>query len=367
MWNIDFPIFSDPSRSIEILGPMNHIRLGTLMRRIQELKSASSNPITVYIKSRGGSIRTLDAIENTIRSAAQNGNRCKLIAVGRAKVQSAAAYLLAASDYSYVEAGTELIFHGARRVIYRRPKSLTREEAIHTAMRLGNQNRTTATKMARAIIARMLRRHATPPILSKLINEPMDHMPMRIFVSIIDSIKAALISEQSIRIIDESMNHTVALNALTRQFCESLSQKGFEKSTLKDHDIMKHCFASSVTDERASNEVNLINVILEFLFVSEIFSQKSHVIVDDLVLNLSLYSSIHNDATLRGASTSKRNAERENFTRNTALLLWQFALSFSHRLLIGDNGFGANDACGLGLVDKVIDVPCEPAIRNSCS
>jgi ATP-dependent protease ClpP protease subunit len=108
---------ANPTRSILVGGEINAQLLLQLTPKILELRSASGEPITVYIDSNGGSVRIADMIRGLLNAPDQNGSRCRIITVSTGHAESAAADLLATGDYAIAYPHCSIWYHGTRQAV----------------------------------------------------------------------------------------------------------------------------------------------------------------------------------------------------------------------------------------------------------
>jgi ATP-dependent protease ClpP protease subunit len=104
----------NPKRAIYVLGRINQEMVHALTPRINELRAASNDPITVYIDSPGGSIPLSETIRCLVKAPSQDGRTCRLITVVTGLAASAAADFLALGDYAIAHPHADIVYHGSR-------------------------------------------------------------------------------------------------------------------------------------------------------------------------------------------------------------------------------------------------------------
>ena len=142
----------NPARAIYILGKITQQMVHDLTPKINDLRAASTDPITVYIDSPGGHISFAETIRCLIKSPNQDGKKCRLITVVTGTAASAAADFLALGDYAIAHPHAEVVYHGSRQSL---DLELTYEWASWLAANLQETNERVALRLARCSFPRL--------------------------------------------------------------------------------------------------------------------------------------------------------------------------------------------------------------------
>jgi ATP-dependent protease ClpP protease subunit len=105
----------NPQRSIFVSGKITTELVSSLTPEILKLRHASSDPITVYIDSFGGSVYDALKLIGLLNSPNQEGKICRLITVATGTVGSMASTILIFGDYVIAYPSATLMFHGTWR------------------------------------------------------------------------------------------------------------------------------------------------------------------------------------------------------------------------------------------------------------
>jgi hypothetical protein len=127
----------NPDRAIWVEGQLNQALLDRLEPQILALTSQSSDPITVFINSPGGSNSVFQRILSLLAP-------CRKITVACANAQSAAADLLTGGDWAIAQPKSKLVYHGTT---IRASEPITAERATLLAETLKNSNETAVASL----------------------------------------------------------------------------------------------------------------------------------------------------------------------------------------------------------------------------
>src|SRR5579859_5705942 len=122
----------NPKRCVYITGEIDQALVDRLTPQITQLRFESSDSITAYIDSIGGSTVHARLLMDLLKAPTQYGNRCKIVTVATGLAASAAADLLVFGTYAIAYPHAKVWFHGTRR----RPGEVTTELAASIAQSL---------------------------------------------------------------------------------------------------------------------------------------------------------------------------------------------------------------------------------------
>jgi len=146
----------NPNRAVYVVGEINEDLVQRLTSQITSLRFTSSEPITVYIDSRGGSIRSALHLQNLLRTPSQDRETHWIICVATTQAKSAAAILLATGDYAISYPNAEIMHHGSR---LPGERDITTEKASDLVDLLSSVNDDDALNLADLMFPRLVLLH----------------------------------------------------------------------------------------------------------------------------------------------------------------------------------------------------------------
>ncbi|MBI2518732.1 MAG: ATP-dependent Clp protease proteolytic subunit [Opitutae bacterium] len=146
----------NPARAVYVVGEINEELVQDLTPQITRLRLSGPEPITVYIDSRGGSIRSALHLQNLLRAPSQDRDTNWIICVATTQAKSAAAILLAAGDYAISYPNAEIMHHGSR---LPGERDITTEKATDLADLLSSVNEDDALNLADLMFPRLVLLH----------------------------------------------------------------------------------------------------------------------------------------------------------------------------------------------------------------
>ncbi len=327
--------YADPKRSVHVRGEIDQGLIDRLAPLLLELQESASPPITVYIDSPGGEVRSARALLRLLRAPRQDGSpRCRILTVGSGYVASAAADLLSRGDYALIYPGTTVHVHGSR---YPLRDDVTEEEAIRVTEALKESNSESAYELAEWCFGRFL--HVCFYLLSERSEDP--------------------VSERT----EESAHQTVArkLKRKLGRRAQKILSTAVSKYE-KYQEILSKIETSGTQDRNAEWEAAVFQGILKFHLDRE----------RDPTWSLARggLRQVTNDfyylAYQRSPSSLATDRIWEPFLRDLGSeqkTLWQFYLALCHSMHEGENQLSATDGFWLGLVDEVIGDVDLPKVR----
>ena len=349
----------DPDRGVYLSGPITQETLDRLTPTILNLQASSRSPITLFIDSPGGELRSADILNKLLRAGDQDSwAPCRLIPVVTATAASAAADLLASGNYALAYPHARILCHGVRQGA----DVLTREEAMLLAQRMASSNEDFALELARNCIFRFIFRLVLLlqdfPGIRERENDP--------FLSDSHCMTFALqdrVSEDLRELLWDSFNQSVEIEIRDAYVAEKLHE----------HDI------SNLPPAEFS--VLVLKAILDYEL--KLLKEKSYPpwslthtfgeIEEKLLLLIDKHGD-HHTAMIRTLCErwgsffltpteevefeSKAESEREEWLFLTVQKrlwpIWSFFVSLCRQLQKQDHWLSAEDAYWLGLIDEVI-------------
>lgn len=145
----------NPDRAVYLSGEINQALVDRLTPEIMRFRAISTDPITVYVDSPGGDIRSAEVLRELVRCSGQDCKPIRLLPVATGWAASAAADFLALGDYCLAFPHARILYHGSRRF---GQFELTVERASILARNLQQANDMFADRLARTIFPRFLLR-----------------------------------------------------------------------------------------------------------------------------------------------------------------------------------------------------------------
>lgn len=145
----------NPKRAVYVTGLIDQQLVDRISPTINEFRLESTDPITVYVDSPGGSIMLADTIRYHLQAPNPDGKACRLITVVTSRAGSAAADFVALGDYAIGYPYADLVYHGSRTTA---GVDLTTEMATSMARSLQQSNEVCAVQLARRAFPRFVLR-----------------------------------------------------------------------------------------------------------------------------------------------------------------------------------------------------------------
>jgi ATP-dependent protease ClpP protease subunit len=355
----------NPNRAIYILEDINEELVAKLAPSIIKLRNENTEPITVYLHSRGGLPRWGDQILSLLRAPDQNGNSREITTVAIGRVASAAADLLAQGDYAISYEGASVNYHGV--AISQDPdQRLTYESASLLASNMQSRNEQFARNLARTIFDRftfvMMRldafqefRDTNGANFSKLIRELQSKT----------SPKLRKLFRSS---LTKTLDVFQIMAAVVRQFAKSKSKKFLvrEKIMLRVIIDRKAKWHRDRNEKWELGEGGIEEVVNDFKLFTDFLFGDHNVDRNEAQLGLSnlLLSDAerheHEEFCRTETDTAKQNTWVTDKVEFRALQLWYFLVSCCRMLQTDDFVFTPTDAYWMGLVHEVAgsELPC---------
>jgi len=353
------------SRAVKIHAGIKGASANRVYQEVIALKQASNEPITLFFKSNGGSVRSLKKLESLLDATNFDCRFPQFITVAEGTVRSAAANLLVMGHYAYAKMGSKFVFHGVRYSGIEEFKYINQEDAIFVALRLKTENRRIAVKLARSIIYRII--HRLQQYLDTL-NGPKE-WPTRniapLFNNFIDYLHSNLFSNKSRGLIEDMRESAQTMLKFIDCYEPGITKSKEQTLASKHAKLLKAILINKQnrwSDEMAgNNEAMTAEVMIDFLFLKEIIADSQ------FSLALDLTSTFHQALLMNAPAgsfqmTGARDTDATNDVRSVLLPLWCFSLAIGHRLMRHESTISAPDAYWLGLIDEVLgtDLICVP-------
>jgi len=352
----------DASRAVFVTGDIDERLVHQLTPEICRLRGVSSEPITVYINSRGGFTFCAEQIRALLAAPDQEGRVCRIITVATSRADSAAAGLLALGNYAIAYPSAAIHCHGSRMA----DEEITSERAEFLAASLKKSNDNFALRLARRTFARMafhfanlrnefdtIRQESTqdkwqPPVTSDLgcfavsllrrLSSDFQDLPGRAFLQHERLAEMASTILKQTAGIPENEPWVKTEAEMLKQLLE------FELAT---KDVGKWNLSEGGIDELALDFKSLA----DFLFGPHRAALEEH--LDSFGI---LFLKPDEIETYQQFGNKPDEAKRWLRERAERIVdsMWYFVVSLCRLLQAGEYGLTATDAYWLGIVDEVI-------------
>lgn len=360
----------NPSRALYLNGEINQALVDRLTPDIIRLRTASQEPIAVYIDSPGGDIRSAEVIRNLIRSSSQDGQPIRLLTVVTGWAASAAADLLALGDYSMAFPHARILYHGSRRM---GSFELTVERASVLARSLHQTNEFFADRLGRTLFPRFLLRVSlldegrSLPAYVKAADVNDRHPDV---CPIVDALKQRLsppigclvVQAQQLQTSIQHMDAEVL--ASVRKKSLTIGTPEFEQALFEA--ILKFKAKQHKKDKWLLSDGGLLEVMSDFDLLHD-FHFGPHMrtlnawVGDFGPLFLTDEQRGHFNQLQKTAAREAQAAYLQKHAARKIRMLWFFIVSFCRNLQRADYEFLPQDAYWMGLVNEIIgsELLCE--------
>lgn len=341
----------NPSRCVHILGKINQEMVHSLTPAINKLRAENSDPITAYIDSTGGYSVAAEAIRCLITAPSQDGARCRLIGVATGTAASAAADLLALSDYSIAYPHAEIICHGSRHLW---DEELTCEFASLLAADLHETNERIALRLARCSFPRIIWR------LTQLGDPFTQYRDGGAELELLVEALAGKFRLENRGVLHEAVQKQKVINGLTA--CVRAHFKKFKKpaemtkgkvqgeilKAVIDHKVQLHkgdgWLLSSKGMKEVSNDFTLMD---DFYYGSQMRELQSFTVYGQLLLKPSEVAELH------GKTEDQHKDYVTQHAGHKLKKIWYFVVSLCRLLQTKDYKLTAEEAYWMGVVDEI--------------
>jgi len=368
----------DPCRTVKIRGPLNQQLVDQLKPAVRLLQKRSKQPITIFIKSRGGGIDIFKAIDELCFTT--KGQR-PVIVVGHGSVRSAAAYLLVMGEYAYAKRGTRLVFHGVRYqdINAQNLKSIKKEDAMTMFIRLEAQNRNIVSKQAEAVIYRVIHRFLDYWLARNLRKSRSRRKPLLQLHFYINYIRKHLHSAKCQLLLEDAYKYTKIIYPLACNFHPATLNSQIHTQVAIRAKMFKFVFSRkskfALSKEDTIHEALFSELMTEYFFLCDIMAPDHLLLVRNLALKFGqrflTKSEYANYKRLNEKKADTGDAYLHKIAAPVLFALWHFSMALCRRLMILENPMRAADAYWLGLLDEILETKLtwEPIIgeqRKRC-
>jgi ATP-dependent protease ClpP protease subunit len=342
----------DPKRAVYIHGTITPELVCSITPRIVSLQSASRDPLTVYIDSRGGDIPSAQALWKLLTSSTLDYQpACKIITIATTRAASAAADLLSSGDYAIVHPHTTVLYHGSR---VNREVTLTVEFTSALAYVLRTMNDTYATDLVRQMESRLMFRFLFSKDefadVRKKSAEPLSDADC--FLSVISQ-KLSDGARNLFETAQQRKGRYEELLAIAKKAKKYKSVAKTEASRIKA--IVDYELSSNKKDKKWTFRGSGLNRLNDdFFLLTEHLASSENDRINTLCSQWGIFAITGAEkAEIDAAPEGERKERLVKKVRPTLEPMWSFFVALCHALQEGENELTAKDAYWLGLVDEV--------------
>jgi hypothetical protein len=333
-----------------------------LTPEILRLQSASREPISVYIDSRGGIVYCMESILRLLKLTDQDASPpCRIITAVTSLAASAAADLLSSGDYAVAYPSTKILYHGLR-TLEKNPLTLELTSTLANSLRAAND--TYAMKLAEQINRRFLfrfimARHGFVDIREK--NCTPNMTDLECFIEIIKS----QLSAEAKNVLEKArIRHGRYEKLLDTVFRKSRRSRGKKTLAQLEANHIKAIIAFEVKNNEGDLSWSFTNRGMSSL-VDDFFLWNEY--LDDFgSARLPEWSSMYARWTVPPEKLREIEAIEDKKSRADKFVeavgpilepISAFFVALCHTLQEGENVLTASDAYWLGIVDEVVGEP----------
>ncbi len=363
----------NPSRAVHVLGQISYDLVARLTPVVTSLRAEPGSSTTVYIDSLGGDTAAMDALAALLRAPSADGRSSLITTVVTSRAASAAADLLVSGDYAIAFPDALVLYHGTRSSA----NAVTVEAAHEMAGYLHVANERFALRLARRIISRLL--FLLMVHRGEIEREPgtVDlAAPVAVFVALFQRKLSALHADYA-RLIDEARTSQQETTALVDAVLAQAGPPPTEEADSSPaagqiriaHALLDYELAR--TDRPTGWSLldgGLDEIRRHFLQLADFVAGEHNQHRQRLVEDYGFAMLTEQERVQMGAlPETERAAWLAERAEPRMAEFWYFVVCLSRRLQNGENGFSAEAAYWLGLVDEVLGsgLPCMRLILES--
>lgn len=359
------------SRSVYVFGDFNDELVAKVLPRVAELRAQNSNPITVYIHSRGGIVRYLDVIYAAITGKDVDGASCRMITVASGDASSAAANLFAFGGYAIAHPHSKFHFHGIRMS----EVEVTMEDASTLATYLATRNREIALSLAQSMISRLIYRYLLLADAMAEANPDLGNdtlASMQCFVNCV----TARVSLPTERILNQTMRRVERVLNLTGQVFPrsklSADQPGVKQDAAVFRAVLNYELKENKGTDWRLDESGLEKVTADYFLLHDFYLGEQHQLVQTIIETHGYhFLNVDDSRKVREMVAGKETEAASKFIEEKVFpivkVFWYFTVVLCRHLQQGENRLDAKDAYWIGAADEVlgVDLPGERIIMEA--
>lgn len=345
----------NPSRCIYVNGEIDQSLIDKLTPQINNLRLASSDPISVYIDSPGGSTLSMDTLLGLLKTPTQDGSVCRIITVVTGMAGSAAADLLARGDYAIAYPHAQIHYHGVRSTT---GQLVTTEYATNLATFLKARNERFALDLAERSLPRFFFRYFNVKSEFTQVRELAGDPNLADVECMAQVMKWRLPRHDDIP--EEALRKHHRLNALTEFYSKRLKTTKKKFKRLADQEafllncLVEYELKQNRNDAWRFSAGGLSEMQEDFTLLSDYESGRHMQNLETQVKRFG-WSCLSDEQNNTYSQLTGIDAEKwllEN-TREHFRTLWHFLVSVCRALQEGEHRLSAVEAYWFGLIDEI--------------
>lgn len=353
----------NPERAVYVCGEIDERLVHRLTPEVCRLRAGSSNPITAYIDSRGGSTLAMEHLRALLKTPNADGGSHRLITVATTRAASAAADLLALGDYSIAYPRALIHCHGTRLSA----DEVTKETAENLAASLQEANEEFALRLAKRVFARMafhythlrvefpaLREQAARENRGRLMNSDLECFSFAIF---------RRLSPHLQKLPQEVFDLYESLNEMSAFVLDKVGVVPDEQPwAVTEANMIRHLLDFELSKSRPGHWTfsggGFELLASDFRKLADFLFGKHHEALEEHIQSFGVLflepDQIRLLETKRAQEPDNASAWLKNAVHPVVQPLWYFVVALCRLFQQGENRLTAHDAYWLGLVDEVL-------------
>lgn len=343
-----------------MFGAFSDALIANLANEILRLRASSTEPITLLINSNGGATRSLDILEGLIRTPDADGRYCRVVTVTIGNAGSAAATLLAMGDYAIAYPSAKIHFHGVR---LSDAKDVTMERASDLATWLKDTNNSTAIRLARSFMARLVFHYS---VLKEEFDE-IEKTSGKTDISEVECFARCLqkrLSPAGDRIIEKSLLRWRSIQRLSAHVFTRLKDEDpannakFEAAILRE--IVDFEVGQNAGKDWSLDAVGISQVVEDYTILRDYHTGEHNQLLEPLVETFApaFMTRTESEDYFR-TDEKKKKVVREKLAVRVQPF-WYFTVSLCRYLQEEENPLTTYDAYWLGAINEILGsgLPC---------
>ena len=356
----DLNFRANPARSINVFGTLTDSLVNSVAIEILRLRSISSDPLTIFVNSNGGSTRSLEILEGLLRTSDVDGKHCRIITVAMGNAGSAAATLLASGDYAIAYPSAKIHFHGVR---LSDAKEVTMERASDLATWLKDTNNSTAIRLAESFAPRLVFHYSR-------LKEEFDKIPRASGKtnSEVDCFANCLrdrLSPVGNRIVEKALRRWRSIQDLSAHVFTKLQGEKIDSETAYEASILREIVDYEVKQNAGKdwtlNAQGIGHVVEDYTILRDYHTGEHNNFLQPLAETFSpaFMSPSEIDAFTKADDEAKVKL-KQKLAAKILQPFWYFTVSLCRHLQEEENALTNEDAYWLGAVDEIVGsgLPC---------
>ena len=353
----DFNFRPNPGRAVYVIGDFDDSLLAKVIPEINRLRFERTDPITVFINSVGGYIRSLEVLAGCLWDEDLELHQCRIITVATGDAASSAATLLSLGDYTLAHPRSDIHFHGARL----REREITTETASQCASALASKNLEIAFRLANSMIRKICHRFS---IVCDDFKKIRDDNPKDSLTDLDCFVRSIYfrVGTRAGEVLNAAYEKTKSAIALSNMVLPKVKFKQGDSGLTQDVSVFRGILKHEVSKLRQRNwrldEEGCSQIVMDYLLLRD-YELGKHRGSLGFVANMAGIPFLRPDE-FKEFMKRHHESEKDALAWRLQVIMpritpfWYFTVRLCQQLQEGENRLSPNDAYWLGAVDEVI-------------